>query len=744
MSDRHSLGQDTELRQIPGNHNSTDPLIQSDSGKDLESGSGTDRKSHSNDGTQKKRSIFKFRRHNARFEGWKFTIFLAFIASLIVLFFNVGFVLYSTTHRWQTKHRNTILYEGDCAKVHRLSIGFHLLINSLSTALLGASNFGMQCLVAPTRRSIDQAHKSGQWLDIGVPSVRNLFRTSYGRSLLWLCLACSSLPFHLVYNSAVYATTAASAYDIYAGPGSLAQKSLEELVIDYGYYTSTPDSSFKELYGAAKSGNLDRLDNYHCLNAFAQTYQTTYEKLWVVSDSTKGNNTYALIYTNPVFSPSGYGYGDLGPYDWICPSSAEYNCNSKALSAVRTDISQNAWTVGSPGGRERFNVQYCMAMKKAQHCKLQYSFPLTMVVIVFNLIKASVLLYMWLGIPEAPILTIGDAIASFLRRSDSYTRNGCLLSGAEVRHMDRATSATLKKKPLRAPKIFDDKRRRWGSAASGRRWTFSVALWLLAILVCIALLKYGIDEISARGSNLNAWTIQLGTANANTLINGTKWPTTLLANVIIANLPQLIFSCLYFAFNSLLTSMCLAAEWSGYANNRKSLRVSNNPQLSQRSNYFLSIPYRYALPLIVLSVTLHWLISESLFVVGIEAWDMNMMREPDSDLTTCGYSPVAILSSICVGALMFICLVGLSFQPLESAMPVAGSCSMAIAAACHPLFDPNRHEDGGGGDVDSENEDEDMGLLPVQWGAVPVDGPMGHCSFTSGDVEMPQRGREYQ
>jgi hypothetical protein len=62
---------------------------------------------------------------------------------------------------------------------------------------------------------------------------------------------------------------------------------------------------------------------------------------------------------------------------------------------------------------------------------------------------------------------------------------------------------------------------------------------------------------------------------------------------------------------------------------------------------------------------------------------------------------------------------------------------MAIAAACHPLFDPNRHRDGGGDDVNSDNEDEDIGLLPVQWGAVPVDGPMGHYSFTSGDVEMP-------
>jgi hypothetical protein len=66
---------------------------------------------------------------------------------------------------------------------------------------------------------------------------------------------------------------------------------------------------------------------------------------------------------------------------------------------------------------------------------------------------------------------------------------------------------------------------------------------------------------------------------------------------------------------------------------------------------------------------------------------------------------------------MFICLVGLSFRPLESGMPVAGSCSLAIAAACHPEFDPNRDAENEGGDVDSWNEEEDMGLLPVQVGS---------------------------
>jgi hypothetical protein len=137
VSDRTTLepDQDIELRQIPGEGKSVnDALICSrDSGENLERGS---EESQGYTETQKKR-----RRSNVLVEGWKFTIFLAFIASLIVLLFNVGFVLYSTTHKGGKT--NTTLYEGDCEKVHRLSIGFHLLINTLSTALLGASNFGM-------------------------------------------------------------------------------------------------------------------------------------------------------------------------------------------------------------------------------------------------------------------------------------------------------------------------------------------------------------------------------------------------------------------------------------------------------------------------------------------------------------------------------------------------------------------------------------------------------------------------
>ena len=67
-----------------------------------------------------------------------------------------------------------ILWEGDCERVRQINVGVHLVINLLSTTMLSSSNYCMQCLSAPTRNEVDKAHAHGIWLDIGVPSLRNL------------------------------------------------------------------------------------------------------------------------------------------------------------------------------------------------------------------------------------------------------------------------------------------------------------------------------------------------------------------------------------------------------------------------------------------------------------------------------------------------------------------------------------------------------------------------------------------
>ena len=91
------------------------------------------------------------------------------------------------------------LYEGSCSLVKNIDIVSHLLINGLSTLLLGASNLCMQLLAAPTREEVDGAHSKKKWLDIGVPSWRNLKSISRTRRLMWCILGLSSVPLHFMY-----------------------------------------------------------------------------------------------------------------------------------------------------------------------------------------------------------------------------------------------------------------------------------------------------------------------------------------------------------------------------------------------------------------------------------------------------------------------------------------------------------------------------------------------------------------
>jgi hypothetical protein len=71
-------------------------------------------------------------------------------------------------------------------------------------------------------------------------------------------------------------------------------------------------------------------------------------------------------------------------------------------------------------------------------------------------------------------------------------------------------------------------------------------------------------------------------------------PTGLIATTLFANLPQGILSFLYLTYNGLFTCMLGSLEWSGHARFRKPLRVTA-PVESQRSTYYLQLPYTYAI-----------------------------------------------------------------------------------------------------------------------------------------------------
>jgi hypothetical protein len=211
-----------------------------------------------------------------------------------------------------------------------------------------------------------------------------------------------------------------------------------------------------------------------------------------------------------------------------------------------------------------------------------------------------------------------------------------------------------------------------------------------------------------------------GVIDTSALIESGFFPQSITGLALIANLPQILLSALYFSYNSLFTAMLMGQEWTSYAHKRKGLRVSRKPVGSQRSTHFLQLPYRFGIPFVVLSGTLHWLVSQSIFLVAID-----LTKDPPSEISrerTCGYSPLAMLAVIVLGVAMIIAVYGFGFLSYKTGIPLVGSCSVAIGSACHP----KRTE--GAGDTPVSEQKLQFGVVEMR------DDGVGRCSFSSEEV----------
>ena len=251
-----------------------------------------------------------------------------------------------------------------------------------------------------------------------------------------------------------------------------------------------------------------------------------------------------------------------------------------------------------------------------------------------------------------------------------------------------------------------------------------------------ALLGLGLNNPLLTSRSIpHLWSLGFGNVNPESLIQ-IKGKEDLLsaagviATVLIANSPQILLSFLYFAMNGIFTCMLLAEEWSAYATKRKFLRVTS-PTGGQRSTYRLQLPYRYGVPLLIGSSVLHWLVSQSIFLIRVNVTDSTGL-EIFGGISTCGYSPMAMIFVIILGSIVVLLGICFGFRKSRGGMPLAGSCSAAISAACHP-----------------PEADANASLKRVIWGVVAEEifqyerESVGHCSFTSSKVEAPVVGKWY-
>lgn len=208
-----------------------------------------------------------------------------------------------------------------------------------------------------------------------------------------------------------------------------------------------------------------------------------------------------------------------------------------------------------------------------------------------------------------------------------------------------------------------------------------------------------------------------------------------LFNVVVANIPQSFVSLVNVFYNGLLTCMLLGEEWNNFAFQRQPLRVTE-PKGLQKGKYYLTIPYWYAIPIMVMCGALHLLTSESLFFARIKAY-YEGEEVPSSTISSIGYSALSMAFACIVSLLMLGFIDIKARRRFNQGPPLVSHCSAAISAACH--LPP--HE-------------IDAALKPLQWGVVKgagdsigswknKDKDFGHCSFSSELVTPPIPGYYY-
>ena len=248
----------------------------------------------------------------------------------------------------------------------------------------------------------------------------------------------------------------------------------------------------------------------------------------------------------------------------------------------------------------------------------------------------------------------------------------------------------------------------------------------MTLIIASALLAMSLTAGNLHDQSFShLWQMGYGTVTSESMAG---WSSSgsggLLLHILVANLPQAVLSFLFLTYNSLFTCMLLANEWNGYAHERKPLRVTY-PHGAQRSTYRLQLPYKYGVPLLIVSATLHWLVSQSLFLANVIGYNTNGQEDPSGSVSSIGYSCIAIITVIVLGAVVILLGLLNGFR-WQQGMPLAGSCSAAISAACH-----------------RPEEDVDAATKPVMWGVVSSSNGVGHCCFTSFEVSPPVHGKLY-
>ncbi|KAI8946615.1 hypothetical protein F4801DRAFT_596340 [Xylaria longipes] len=609
-----------------------------------------------------------------------------------------------------SKNSNIIfILSGNCDGnlVSAVNLALHLLINIVSTLVI---------LNAPSREELDNAHSKGSWLGIGVPSVRNGFLVSKFKTWCWIALLTSSIPIHLLFNSIIFETdyrgsdfhlTIATEDFVQNGqyfpPGAILYLGQ---IIDY-LALPPPDYRTSESYNASYYGDDNNYGDYEGYGGYGSSDRDTdaignlskaskYGSNWTRIDSRKCWESYInceglKIYRDLIVvvdQPAGWTRRDMWQlsteqsryWDRFVPSDEPNHLFFHAectISDTRRNEEFDGHSQRRPGlqpDASHLSMKYCLAEPLERICHIALSPPLLLLVtaaIVAKTIIALILTAVLSRRNQPPLVTLGDVLASFIEQPDAVTAGFCTLNQTDL------------KKALRSNNILLPGPRRWQARQERRLAALPRSVWLssyLLFLISISIAVYFFID----GGGLSYYSDFLPSDKNPRVFIGHN--IILAQAILLANSPQLLLSFCYLAYNNLFTRMQMAKEWAMFTTAYHPLRVTE-PKGEQFATYRLQLPYKYSLPLIVVSIALHWLLSNAIYIFisigGYYEYTIDDPSLPPNTGVAVEFSASALLSLIVasIGLISIPILLGLKRLPADSID--SGSNSLALSAACH-------------------------------------------------------------
>ncbi|KAH6883374.1 hypothetical protein BKA58DRAFT_448150 [Alternaria rosae] len=528
------------------------------------------------------------------------------------------------------------------------------------------------------------------------------------RLAVWLLLAVSSLPLHLLYNSVVFQTTATNAVDM-----TMINESF--LSTRGGWKLEDGDDEYRPHFQALQDTFLEKqnLSATPFQNISATVCIHRYQTAFI-----RAGNGFPVMATN-YSEETGGAIGN------------------SSLLAYGMNITE-MWF----GPKFVSHLLYCLSEYSPERCQVQLNQSILYIVIACNILTTTLMLMILGWMNDETIVTVGDAIQTFILTPDISTQDCCLM--------------TIHDKISEARRLYHHQpgnNVRWYSVVSGKRWF--CLLFVYSMIIATALYFYSsIDRrwVTCTDPGASEFKVDqicrwngFGNVSFRFILDVYLGSKSLIPYVLVANAPQVVISLVYITYNGLFTTMLANREWASYVHKRAALRVTF-PASTQRSTYFLSLPYKFSLPLIVASILLHWFISQTLFIAPIAVYK-NGVLEPtlrdwfhhegaSGSLTGLGFSDSALLAAIIMGCLLVAaCLTIAGFCKYPTDMPLGGTNSAVISAACHIK---HRY----GGKVEGL---DDVVERPLKWG-VTIEGTkdqVGHCSFSDKAVQKPVEGCLY-